>query len=295
MWVGVTKRFRTFHSNMFPSDNQIADANQKECNVRKCLHRAYYGQRTDTPAGLVVGSWGKNTAIAPPSDIDVFFELPTQEFERINNLSGNKQSRLLQEVKGHLEVTYPQTNVRGDGQVVTVAFNTITVEVVPVFRLNDQGQFLMPDTNDGGTWKAINPTADYSFIQASDLLSNNNVRPIIRMLKAWKKHCNVPIKSYQLELLVSDFFLNYEFREQDLFYYDWFARDFFVFLCSCANRNLTIPSTSENQNLGDDWLSRVITARDRAVKACEYEKSDFIGLAGEEWQKIFGTKIPEWV
>jgi hypothetical protein len=47
--------------------------------------------------------------------------------------------------------------------------------------------------------------------------------------------------------------------------------------------------------LGEDWVSKAETANGRAVKACDYEQDDFVILAGGEWQKIFGTRIPEYV
>ena len=50
--------------------------------------------------------------------------------------------------------------MRGDGQVVTVNFNTIAVEVVPVFYYDDSWRFYMPDTNDGGRWKIVDPRAE---------------------------------------------------------------------------------------------------------------------------------------
>ena len=50
--------------------------------------------------------------------------------------------------------------------------------------------------------------------------------------------------------------------------------------------------TGETVFLGDKWLSKAETAWRRASKACEYERSNFEILAGNEWQKVFGTMIP---
>jgi hypothetical protein len=47
--------------------------------------------------------------------------------------------------------------------------------------------------------------------------------------------------------------------------------------------------------LGSDWLSRARTAYRNAINACENERDNYQYLAGEEWQKIFATKIPEGV
>ncbi|WP_094540472.1 SMODS domain-containing nucleotidyltransferase [Brucella grignonensis] len=292
MWIGVRQRFRRFHDGLKLSKDQLDDGVGKQLGVRKSLHRAYYSEASDNPCGFIVGSWGKGTAVAPPSDVDIFFELPVAVYHRFEAYQGNKQSALLQEVRENLSNTYPQTTMRGDGQVVIVGFNTITVEVVPAFRYDNSGRFYMPDTNDGGRWKMVDPLAEIAYIDAADLNAFGNVRPMAQMLKTWKRHCNVPLKSYQIELLVAEFMPSYVYRHQDYFYYDWFIRDFLIWLCNKAWTNQTIPGTLELVNLGDTWLSRAQTARDRAIRACEHEHEDYTILAGEEWQKIFGDRIP---
>lgn len=292
MWIGVRQRFARFHESLRLSRDQVNDGLGKQLGVRKSLHRGYYGVSTEAPAGFIVGSWGKGTAVSPPSDVDIFFELPVEVFHRIEAYQGNKQSALLQEVRNHLLATYPQSNMRGDGQVVLVGFNSVTVEVVPAFRYDNLGRFYMPDTNDGGRWKLVDPQAEIAYIEAADRNANGNVRPLVQMLKAWKRECNVPLKSHHIELLVAEFMTAYGFRFYDFYWYDWFMRDFLAWLCTKSSANLTIPGTFELVNLGSEWLSRAETARDHALKACAYEYTDNTVLAGEEWQKIFGTRIP---
>lgn len=64
-----------------------------------------------------------------------------------------------------------------------------------------------------------------------------------------------------------------------------------------ANRNAAIyaPASNEMTTVGEEWYSRASAAYDRAVKACEYERGDYIMLAGEEWQKLFGARIPDYL
>lgn len=295
MWIGVTRRFQRFHADLLLTPDQRSDGFTKQLGVRQSLQRGYHGETTDDPPGFMVGSWGKGTQVRPPNDIDLFVPLPLDVYTRIEGYSGNKQSALLQEVKAHLLVTYPQTATRADGQVVVVAFNSIKIEVVPVFRYNDAGQFYMPDTNGGGSWKIADPLAEMARIEQVDVAANRNVRSVVQMMKVWKRHCNVPLKSYLLEILVCDFMANYQHRDQDYFYYDWFMRDFLNYLVGRRWGSVVTPGTLEMIGLGDDWYSRAVTARDRAVKACEYEREDYTMLAGEEWQKIFGPRIPDYL
>jgi hypothetical protein len=56
-----------------------------------------------------------------------------------------------------------------------------------------------------------------------------------------------------------------------------------------------MPGTAEIVALGNDWLSRAQTAYNDAIKACIHEESNRDILAGEAWQKIFGTTVPRQV
>ena len=49
--------------------------------------------------------------------------------------TGNKQSQLLQEIKGALEKSFPNTAIKGDGPVVKIPFTSYNVELVPAFEL----------------------------------------------------------------------------------------------------------------------------------------------------------------
>lgn len=291
MWIGVAERFRRFHADLKLTQGQAVDGLGKQLGVRQSLQRAFFGESIDNPSGFIVGSWGKGTLVRPSQDVDVFFVLPVAVYERINRLAGNRQSALLQEVKGALEVTYPQTRMRGDGQVVVVGFSSIAVEVVPAFAYND-GTYCIPDTNNGGRWKRVDPFSEVAYINSVEQAAFGNFRPVAKMIKTWQRECNVPLKSFQIELLVAEFLYTYHHRNQRYFFYDWFMRDFFVFLCAKAWHTLYMPGTREVIPLGADWLSRAQTARDQASKACDYERDDLTILAGEEWQKIFGNRIP---
>ena len=160
MWIGVTERFQRFHATLHLTQGEVDDGLGKQLGIRQSLQRAYWGPTTDNPPGFLVGSWGKLTAIRPPNDVDLFMPLPVDVFDRFNGYQGNVQSALLQEVKNHLVTTYSQSTMRGDGQVVVVAFNSLTVEVVPVFNYDGAGLWIMPDTNDGGKWKTVRPAAE---------------------------------------------------------------------------------------------------------------------------------------
>lgn len=290
MWVAVTKRFSTFHDELRLTQPQKDTGQTHHRGIRKKLNQHYYDSDSETANSFLVGSWGKFTRIRPPRDIDLFFVLPIEVYNRFNNRTGNIQSQLLNEIKSVLDKSYIATNIRGDGQVVVVGFNSMSVEVVPAFELTT-GQYYICDTHYDGSYKTVDPNSEKNAIQTNNDNNSGNLRPLIRMLKCWQGHCNVPIKSFLIELIMTEYINQYEWRNCSYFYYDWFCRDFFEFLIKKANSNVFVPGTAEVINLKADWKTKAETAYARAIRACNHERDDNVELAGEEWQKIFGNQI----
>ena len=290
-WVAVRQRFRQFHENISLTLLQKVDGRKKLNGVLSCLNQYYYGHSSEEANGVLIGSWGKDLATRPPRDVDVYFELPPDVYYRFENRLGNRQSALLQEVRGVLLPTYSGTTIQADRHVVLVGFGSYAVEVVPAFLLTD-GCYWVCDTEGAGRYKVSNPRTEARYIDGVDRDCNGNLRPLIRMLKAWQSYCSVPIKSFHLELVAAEFFLQCPWRLYDYFWFDWITRDFFAYLCLKASLSLAIPGLNEHIHLGNDWQSRALTAWSRASKACDFDKANLIDAAGEEWQKIFGTDLP---
>jgi len=240
---------------------------------------------------MLVGSWGKSTEIRPPRDIDILFNLPYSVYQRYEQVSGNKQSQLLQEVKNVLSKTYSDTKMRADGQVILVPFFSYCVEVVPAFKLTNN-QYWICNTNGGGKYETTDPVAEIAKVKKSDDATNGNTRNLIRMMKRWQDYCNVPLKSFCIELVAVEFLYSYQYRDKTTIYYDWMVRDFFSFLIGKANGYVYAPGTNKTISLGDAWKSKAESALERAKKAIDYESQNIPYSAGLEWQKIFGTDIP---
>lgn len=291
-WIAVRQRFEQFHRNLRLTPAQQEDGLTKCRGVVSCLNRHYYAVPSQIDNSLLIGSWGKNTATRPPRDVDVYFVLPATVYIRFQNHWWNRQSALLQEVKDVLRGTYPNTDMRADGQVVVVRFDSFSVEVVPAFLLTT-GRYWICNTHDGGSYKETDPQAESNYINGIDTTNSQNLRPLIRMLKAWQAYNSVPMKSFQLELLAASFLTQSAWRQKDFFWFDWLIRDFFAYLCHNINSTIIVPGTLENIYLGDAWKSRAESAYSRALKACDYERDNRVENAGEEWRKIFGIEIPQ--
>lgn len=291
-WIGVADRFKTFHSNLAPTVAQLQERHRKAAGVVECLNRAFYRRGSGTDNSFFVGSWGKQTAIYPWSDVDLYFVLPSEVYHRFQDYTGNRQSSLLQLVKGFLAAKYPTSDISGDRQVVVVEFERQKIEVVPAFALPTARRYLICDTNKGGRYKETAPWDQQVEINIVDIANGNNVRPLARMLKAWRHICNVPIKSFQLDLMAMDFLRQSPWQLNGWFYYDFIIRDFFKFMPSCANKFAVLAGTKEQVAVGDAWVSYARTAYATACNACNYEQKNMLVTAGMEWRKIFGSAVP---
>lgn len=79
----IGQRFEKFLQNISLTTTQLADGRANQAAVRKVLNRHYWGVESETANSLLVGSWGKQTRVRPPRDIDVLFELPVSVLGRV--------------------------------------------------------------------------------------------------------------------------------------------------------------------------------------------------------------------
>lgn len=294
-WIYVDRRFRAFIQNIQLTTLQVDDGNTKIASVTKCLNQAYWGSDSPSANSFTIGSWGKGTAVRPPRDVDLYFVLPSDVFWRFEQYSAdvNKQSALLQEVKRKLLSTFSRSDIKGDGPVVIAAFTSYDIEVVPAFVLDAAASsYWVCDTKNGGSYIKTMPHAEASIISANDLIFGGKLRHLIQMMKTWQAHRSVPMKSFHLELLATDFMQNWAYQHQSYFFYDWMCRDFFVWLTTKAHATLYRPGTYEAVHVGDAWLSKARTAAIEAGAACINEEQNWNALAGSDWQNIFGNMIP---
>jgi hypothetical protein len=284
--------FNSFLKKLELSPEDRKDADSKAERIARSIFAKYYPDRLvfDPYCYVKVGSYGKDTAAACDTDLDMLFLLPPEVFYRVEKLQGNKQSQLLQEVKNAMFFTFPRTLLRADGPIIAAPFSSYHFEVIPAFLRND-GTYLTAHTADGGSWRYSNPAAEFAQLQAADRATLGKATHLTKMLKAWKYECNVEIKSISLEVAATVFVQQWQHRDQTVYYYDWMIRDFFRFMLDYIDGWSRVPGTNEQISLGTAWATRCAGAYQRAMKACDFEQADMPVEATEEWQKIFGSRF----
>ena len=114
--------------------------------ITRAINNEFWNLESETKNSFYVGSYGRGTAINT-SDIDILVSLPSSLFDSYNNLSGNGQSRLLQTVRSAIKQTYPQSDIRADGQIVKINFSDgILFEILPAFQ-NYNGTYTVSYTH----------------------------------------------------------------------------------------------------------------------------------------------------
>jgi hypothetical protein len=300
LWAHVIGHFEQFLGELELKVAERQDAEGKADRIARSLFSKYYpNQVFDAGSYVKVGSYGKGTATRPRTDLDMLFLLPWAVYTRIEALTGNQQSQLLQEVRRAVLVSFPSTEIRADGQAIVAPFQTYNVDIVPAFRFVGgelAGQYLIANTPDGGRWRLSNPVAEYNWLRQTDAATAGKATHLIKMLKAWKRECNVEIKSICLEVLANVFVTQWEYRYQTIFYYDWMIRDVLAFMMLYVNGWARPAGITEQIPFGDCWESKCRTAYWRALKACDYERADDGFAASLEWQKIFGSQFHlDWI
>lgn len=316
--MSTSSRFSEFCENIKLTSAQYADAKTKYDNVCKTLHNYYYPSTFyNGSTKFLIGSYGKETAIRPPGDVDVIFKIPFHTYKRFSdNKTGPKG--LLEEVKSILKNTFTTTDkIRANGMVVEVAFSTFDIEVLPAFEwtIEDyRGQYQIPEMSSAsfaiskllypqygleptssalwGSWKRIDPKKEIEDLNTSNYIYAGNTKQLIKMMKMWLVNCNVPIKPVVIERIAIEFMSTFEYNTSRSIFYDYMIRDFLLFLKNKKNTTIFMPGINEDIKIGEDWFSKAETAYSRAVKACEYESMIKEFDAANEWKKIFGNDYP---
>ena len=286
--MGLAKWFETFCTNL--QVQNVDTISMRNKNITKRLNTDFWDTTSETSHSLYVGSYGRDTAIDGFSDLDMIFRLPCQVYEQYNNYSGNGQSALLQEVRGSIKKTYPNTDVGADGQVIAVSFDDgITFEVVPAFS-NTDDSYTYPNSNDGGKWSITNPKPEIKAIRDRNNDCNGNLKPLCRMMRSWKSKWSAPMGGLLIDTLAYQFIENWEHKDKSYYYYDYMCRDFFLFMANqSSDQNYWLaPGSGQYVYRKGLFQAKALKCYNISLEAIEHETAN----PKEEWGEIFGNSFP---
>lgn len=269
-------------------DTASVIANRRD-EIAKALNKDFRSKDGCSDYNLMVGSFGRHTAIKGVSDLDMIYILPTGIRKDYTGDSGPR--RMLERVRDDLKARYPKTDIRVDQCVVRVQFaaNAFKFDVQPAFE-NTDGSFSYPDTK-SKSWKTTKPRDEIQAIRESVDRTSANMRHLARMARAWKNANGVVMGGLLIDTLVYHFFeQTHEFDAAGSGSFDRMARDFFEFLKNEPEKDYYLALGSHQRvYVNAKFQPKAKKAYNRCVGAIEAEGKS---MANSIWREVFGTFVP---
>jgi hypothetical protein len=229
---------------------------------------------------LIAGAVGKRTAVAPITEADVLYLLPPK-------LTAQKASDALRIVWAVLKNRFNGVTIVETG--VLVPRGSVWVKVLPCRE--HAGAYLIPGKpalTRGGGWSITNPIAEAATLRLSDSLYGGRPRLLMTALKAWRRHADVPISSFALELLAQEFYTGsprpYELERALVDFWAW-AR--------VRPRGAIKPPGGQTEiDVGEEWHGKAKAAYWRATLADHHLKAGKVADAAVEWRQVLGEAFP---
>ncbi len=280
--------FDTLLANLKVGDTATAIAARRD-EITKALNKDFRSKDACTDYKLMVGSFGRHTAIKGISDLDMVFILPPALRPDYNSETGPR--RMLERVRDDLKARYPNTEVRVDQCVVRVKFtsNAFKFEVQPAFA-NDDGTFDYPDTK-SESWKVTKPRQEIGATKDCNNRTSTNMRHLARMARAWKNANGVNMGGLLIDTLVYNFFAQTdEYDSAGTGTFDTMVRDFFAFLKDEPEQAYYLALGSRQRvNVKAKFQPKAQKAYNRCLEAITLEGK---ATANKKWREVFGTSVP---
>lgn len=286
----IDEGFRDFLSTLTPSGVESDKATSHRASIEACLKANFTLRRF-----FRTGSFGNGTSISGYSDVDYFASVPPNELKE-------NSSNSLREFREVLEQRFPNTGVAVTCPAVRVPFGVGPNEgheITPAdYVYKSSSEHLVYEIADcKGGWMRSSPDAHNSYVQALNDKLGSKVKPLIRFLKAWKFYRQVPISSFYLELRTA----KYAAGEVSIIY-DIDVKRVLCELWNCQLASMQDPMgvsgyiepCSSDATL-KDALSKLDTARTRAEKAVEAERTNSDTKAAFEWWRLlYDNRFPTY-
>ncbi len=286
----VDEAFRQFHGMLTPTHEESQAAKNHRASIEACLKKNF-----GTTRFFPTGSFENGTSIRGYSDGDYFACVPTE------NLAENSFT-VLQDIREVLTDAFRGTKIDIRPPAVRVCFRTVVcppIEIVPADFIgrDKQGNHIyeIADSDGAGGWIRSSPDAHNNYVDEVDgeFGGDGEVKRLVRLLKAWKYYCDVPIKSFYLEIFVT----KHVSQKNSIVY----SKDVRSILAVLWNNRLSAledpkgisgsiqPCSSNEQKA--DALQKLHIALERAQKAREAEKRGDISGAFASWNDVYNKRF----
>lgn len=293
MATTITLSFQQFKSNLQITNLQESIVSIRQQNVRKSVEN-----ELTVLDSFLTGSYKRNTMISPlkEADIDIFIVLDSKYFHNYNNGENGGQAGLLDLVKRRIKKTYTRTpDISRNGQAVTIRFEDFVVDVVPSFNRKGGG-FLIPNSI-SQSWISTDPKKHLELFTNSNRIHNNDLVPLIKMIKCWNRNSGGLLRSFHLEVMVLQILENVtisNFPSGVRYFFD--KARFYVTKENPdpAGYGGDVGNYLNTQEKIKNVSDKLELAYERAVKAENFESKGYTKDAVDMWLKIFGDYFPSY-
>lgn len=277
--------FKAFLDNL-KVDN-AEDIRHRYEEITSCLNKTFRDTDSKTANSLQIGSYGRWTAIAGISDLDMLYIMPQGKWDTYKD---GKQSQLLTDTKAAIRERYPKTEVNVDRLVVQVQYKDFQVEVQPVFERED-GSFDYPDTYDGGSWKLTKPRDEIKAMKEFVDTKNSSLRHLCKMARSWKNKHGVGIGGLLIDTLAYNFLKSTtEYDNKSYMYYGEMSRDFFKYLSEQPTQErYAALGSGQHVKVKEKFQASAKEAHALCLKAIEASGAD---SAHDKWKQVYGRPFP---
>lgn len=253
--------------------------------ITKSLNGEYRVDPDSTGHRLMVGSYGRHTAINGVSDLDLLYILPPDLRNKYRSPEG--PYRALKRTRDAILRRYPTTDVSVSQLVVAVKFQNFTFEVQPVFQEKD-GDFAYPDTKKK-LWLRTKPRKEIEAIKEFNTDSSGSLRVLCRLTRSWKNKHDVHIGGLLIDTLAFNFLKQNE-QYQSGKQYDQMLSDFLAWLSNEPRKSYYLaPGSNQQVRVKQAFQRKASAAYELALKAINSEDSDSYA---QRWRDLLGKPVP---
>jgi len=269
MPLTVNEGYEALLKRLAPHSTEQQKAKSHKDSVERCMINNFgCYQFPET------GSFGNGTGVRHHSDTDYFAVCDAKK------LTSNS-TYTLGKVREALQNTFHSTDGIGvNTPAVRLQFGQYASEVLEVTPctfaglqdtpLGKKASYYIPDYDSG--WMLSSPLAHNAYVKSQDDRLGGKLKPLIRLIKAWKYYNEVPILSFYLELRVA----KYAEGEKNI-NYGTAVKRIFEYLENISLANMQDPMEisgyvrpCQTEAKKTAALSKLSTAATRAKKASEF-------------------------
>lgn len=281
--MNVTNLFEITLNNLKVDDADEVQRRRDE--ITKALNKEFRDSESDTSNRLMVGSWGRNTAINGISDLDFIYILPKSLYEDAHKTGGAQ--KILTRTREAILKHYSMTNVSVSQLVVVVQFSNFKFEVQPCFEAEDNS-FEFPDTY-ADSWKRTDPRSEIAEMKKLNDDTSGNARILCRLTRAWKRKHSVKMGGLLIDTLVWRFFQQTDQYSDQTILYDQMLFDFFTFLGGLPKQSVWYALGSNQQVKAAHFQAKAKKAARLCQEAIDAEDTDSMP---KKWRKVLGRFVP---